>query len=469
MSYNMNFSIKQTKMDESVQGSAYQGEQKGTRLAYIETYGCQMNFADTEIVASILQKEGFGFTQDPFNADLILINTCSIREHAEERVRHRLDYFVSIKRKKPGILIGILGCMAERLKKRWLEESHIVDLVVGPDAYRDLPNLIAEAETGGKGINVLLSREETYADISPVRLHSNGVSAFISIMRGCNNMCTFCVVPFTRGRERSRPPKSILREIKELQERGFKEVTLLGQNVDSYHYEQYRFEDLLKLLAEQFPSMRIRFTTSHPKDMTDEVLFTIAAYPNIGRYIHLPVQSGSNRILKLMRRGYTREWYLERIEKIRSIIPDCTLSTDIIAGFCSETEEDHQMTLSLMNEVRFDSAYTFYYSEREGTYAAKFLQDNVPLAVKKRRLQEIIELQQTHSLESNQKDIGKIYEVLIEGNSKKDSNMWMGRNSQNKVIVFPKEPLPIQKGDIVKVKIESATSATLIGKLWKWN
>jgi len=455
------------QIDESQQGTAYQGTENGNRLAYIETYGCQMNFSDTEIVASILNKEGFGFTQDPVEADLVLINTCSIREHAEERVRHRLEYFASLKRKKPGLMVGILGCMAERLKKRWLEETPIVDLVVGPDAYRDLPRLVAEVESGGKGINVLLSREETYADISPVRLHSNGVSAFISIMRGCDNMCTFCVVPFTRGRERSRPPQSIINEMKELEEKGFKEVTLLGQNVDSYRYEQYRFADLLKMLAERFPTMRIRFTTSHPKDMTDDVLYAIAAYPNIGRYIHLPVQSGSNRILELMRRGYTREWYLERVESIRTIIPDCALSTDIIAGFCSETEEDHQKTLSLMEEVQFDSAYTFYYSEREGTYAAKFLKDDVPLEVKKRRLQEIIDLQRVHSLASNQKDVGKVFDVLIEGDSKRDSQMWMGRNSQNKVIVFPKdETVPLQKGDIVKVKTESATSATLIGRLW---
>ncbi len=437
---------------------------------YIESYGCQMNFSDSEIVASILQEQGFGATRNFEEASLVLINTCSIREKAEQTVRNRLQAFKSIKDNRPGMLIGVLGCMAERLKTKFLEEEKLVDIVVGPDAYRSLPGLINEAEGGQKTVNVLLSREETYADIAPVRLDSNGVTAFVSIMRGCNNMCTFCVVPFTRGRERSRDAVSIINECKDLFERGYREVTLLGQNVDSYHFvnaegEEITFDKLLEMVALVSPLLRVRFSTSHPKDITDDVLHTMAKYDNICEYIHLPVQSGNTRILQQMNRTYTREWYLNKVKRIREIMPDCGLSTDVISGFCSETEEEHKDTLSLMEMCRFDMAYMFSYSERPGTLAARRYEDDVPEDVKKRRLEEIITLQNGHSRESYKNDIGKTFKVLIEGNSKRSDADWCGRNSQNKMVVFPKGSHNLQKGDYANVKINSATSATLIGEI----
>lgn len=441
------------------------------RKFYIESYGCQMNFNDSEIVASILQGEGFGPTRNYEEADLVLINTCSIREKAEQTVRNRLNAFNQIKKDRPGMLVGVLGCMAERLKAKLLEEEKLVDLVVGPDAYRTLPALIGTADGGQKAVNVLLSREETYADISPVRLDTNGVSGFVSIMRGCNNMCTFCVVPFTRGRERSRDPQSIIRECEELCRMGYREATLLGQNVDSYYYaplsgEDTRpvtFADLLENVAAIAPDLRIRFSTSHPKDITDHVLHTMARHDNICKYIHLPVQSGSTQILQRMNRTYTREWYLKKIARIREILPGCGISTDIISGFCTETEEDHQDTLSLMEEVRYDLAYMFMYSERPGTLAARRYQDDVPEAVKKRRLQEIVNLQQRHQAENMRNDIGKTFLVLVEGDSKRSADDWCGRNDQNKMVVFPKGPDPVKKGDYVPVKIRTCTAATLIG------
>ena len=441
------------------------------RKFYIESYGCQMNFADSEIVASILNDNGFGATGNYEEADLVLLNTCSIREKAEQTVRNRLQLFRQIKEHRPGMLIGVLGCMAERLKGKFLEEEQLVDIVVGPDAYRTLPGLIGEAETGQKAVNVLLSREETYADISPVRLDSNGVTAFVSIMRGCNNMCSFCVVPFTRGRERSRDAASIVRECRELFSKGYKEVTLLGQNVDSYYWMDeasdtvVTFAGLLEKVAQIDPALRVRFSTSHPKDITDEVLYTIARYPNICKYIHLPVQSGSTRVLQLMNRTYTREWYLAKIDRVRSILPDCGLSTDIIAGFCTETEEDHQESMSLMEYARYDMSYMFFYSERPGTLAARRYQDDVPEEIKKRRLDEIVRLQNRLSQQKNREDLNKTFEVLIEGDSKKSADDWRGRNSQNKVVVFPKANHPYRKGDYVQVKVNDCTGATLIGTI----
>ena len=438
---------------------------------FIESYGCAMNFSDSEIVASILHSSGFGATRNAEEADLILINTCSIREKAEQTIRKRLTEFRKVKQQKPGMLIGILGCMAERLKSNLLEEEKLVDLVVGPDAYRTLPGLIEEAGSGQKAVNVLLSRDETYADISPVRLESNGVSAFISIMRGCNNMCSFCVVPFTRGRERSREAKSIVAEAQDLFNRGFKEVTLLGQNVDSYQFideqknETVSFAMLMEMVAQVSPFLRVRFSTSHPKDITDDVLFTMKKYDNICNYIHLPVQSGNTRILQLMNRTYTREWYMKKVDRIREMIPDCGLSSDFIAGFCTETEEEHQDTLSIMDYSNYDYSYMYYYSERPGTLAAKRYEDDIPLDVKKRRLQEIVDKQYWLSLESNKRDIGNSYSVLIEGNSKKDEHFWMGRNSQNKVIVFPKENYKYQKGDYVNVKVNDCTKGTLLATI----
>ena len=438
---------------------------------YIESYGCQMNFSDSEIVASILHQQGYGATRNLSEADLILINTCSIREKAEQTVRNRLQDFRQWKSQKPALLVGVLGCMAERLKAKFLEEEKLVDLVVGPDAYRTLPMLIEEAETGQKAINVLLSREETYADISPVRLDSNGVTAFVSIMRGCNNMCSFCVVPFTRGRERSRDAASILNECRELIEKGFKEVTLLGQNVDSYYYidesqdQAITFAMLLEKVAMLSPSLRVRFSTSHPKDITDEVLKTMARHENICQYIHLPLQSGSSRILQHMNRTYTREWYKAKVDRIREIMPDCGISSDIIAGFCTETEEDHQDTLSMMDYCRYDMSYMFFYSERPGTLAHRRYQDDVPEEVKKRRLQEIVNLQNRLSLESNQRDLGKAFKVLIEGDSKRSASDWMGRNSQNKVVIFPKDDHPYVKGDYAWVRVEECTQATLKGRI----
>ena len=461
--------------DENRQGEAFSPIKtdlsEPSRKFYIESYGCQMNFADSEIVASILYENGFGATRNFEEADLILINTCSIREKAEQTVRKRLNDLNTVKKNNPSAMIGVLGCMAERLKSRFLEEEKLVDLVVGPDAYRTLPGLIQEVGSGQKSVNVLLSRDETYADISPVRLDSNGVTAFVSIMRGCNNMCAFCVVPFTRGRERSRDADSILRECRDLFEKGYREVTLLGQNVDSYYWldstgsREVTFASLLELVAQIDPSLRVRFSTSHPKDITDDVLHTMARYENICNYIHLPVQSGSSRILQLMNRTYTREWYLAKVSRIRQIIPDCGISSDIIAGFCSETEEDHQETLSLMQESRYDMSYMFFYSERPGTLASRRYQDDVPEEVKKRRLNEIVKLQNKMSQESNLADRGKTFKVLIEGNSKKSADDWMGRNSQNKVLVFPKKSYGFKKGDYVNVLVKECTGATLIGEI----
>lgn len=450
-----------------------------SRKLYIESYGCQMNFSDSEIVASILAKEGYDTTADIALADVVFLNTCSIREKAEQTVRNRLTHFTSMKKRKPDLLIGVLGCMAERLKSKLLEEEKIVDLVAGPDAYRDLPRLISQVDDGQKAVNTFLSREETYADISPVRLNSNGISAYISIMRGCDNMCTFCVVPFTRGRERSRDPKSIVAEATDLFNRGYREVTLLGQNVDSYKWSEdennkarlekmgadkiVNFAGLLEMVAMVHPDLRVRFSTSHPKDITDEVLHTMARYENLCKYIHLPVQSGNGRILGMMNRGYTREWYLGKIQKIREILgEDCGISSDMITGFCSETEDDHDDTLSLMDLVKFDYAYMFHYSERPGTLAEKKFADDVPLETKKRRLSEIIAKQTSHSLERNKLDVGKTFKVLVEGPSKKSDAWLQGRNSANKVVVFPRENY--MKGQYVHVTVEQCTGATLIGK-----
>jgi len=440
------------------------------RKFYIESYGCAMNFADSEVVASILQGAGFTATGDYLEADLVLINTCSIREKAEQTIRNRLNIFRQAKRSNPSMLIAVLGCMAERLKSKFLEEEKLVDLVIGPDAYRSLPLLIEEAESGQKAVNVLLSRDETYAEIAPVRLNSNGVNAFVSIMRGCNNMCSFCVVPFTRGRERSRNPDSIISESRSLFEKGYRELTLLGQNVDSYHWHSgadgeaaVGFAGLLENVAMISPFLRVRFSTSHPKDITDDVLHTIARYENICNCIHLPVQSGSTRVLQRMNRTYTREWYLSKIRRIRELIPDCGITSDIISGFCGETEEDHQQTLTLIRESRFDFSYMYFYSERPGTLAARRYSDDVPETEKKRRLDEIIKLQRQISERSNRNDIGTISKVLIEGDSKRSSSEWMGRNDQNKVVVFPKDQVSLQKGDYAILKIVQSTGGTLIG------
>ena len=436
---------------------------------YIESYGCAMNFADSEVVASILMDNGFGATRTAENADLILINTCSIREKAEQTVRKRLTQFKGIKKHKPGLIVGVLGCMAERLKIKFIEEEKLVDIVVGPDAYRTLPGLIEEAETGQKAVNVLLSRDETYADIAPVRLNSNGVTAFVSIMRGCNNMCSFCVVPFTRGRERSRDAESIVQECKDLFEQGYREVTLLGQNVDSYYWvdeqkdERVTFAMLMEKVALISPLLRVRFSTSHPKDITDDVLFTMLKYGNICNYIHLPVQSGSSRVLQMMNRTYSREWYIAKVDRIRELIPGCGISTDMIAGFCTETEEDHRQSLSLMEYCRYDLAYMYFYSERPGTLAARRFKDDVPEEVKKRRLQEMIDLHRIHSLQSMQRDIGKICKVLVEGTSKKSEHHFFGRSDHNKVVVFAKDNH--KKGDYVFIHITSCTAGTLIGSV----
>lgn len=458
--------------DESRQGEALAPEatenQSYSKKFYIESYGCAMNFNDSEIVASILNQEGFGATRNIEEANLILVNTCSIREKAELTVRKRLTEFNRLKRSTPGLLIGVLGCMAERLKSKLLEEEKLVDMVVGPDAYRSLPSLITEAGTGQKSVNVLLSREETYGDISPVRLDNNGVTSFVSIMRGCNNMCTFCVVPFTRGRERSRDAHSIVREAAELFDNGYREVTLLGQNVDSYYWtsaddsETVTFAQLLERVALINPLLRVRFSTSHPKDITDEVLFIMAKYENICNYIHLPVQSGSNRVLQLMNRTYTREWYMKKVERIREILPDCGLSTDVITGFCTETEEDHQQTLDIMRFAFYDLAYMYFYSERPGTLAARRYQDDIPEDVKKRRLAEVVELHRQQAEINMKNDVGKTFKVLVEGTSKRSDEHLFGRNDQNKVVVFPRENF--KKGEYVMVKVDSCTSGTLIGK-----
>ncbi len=460
------------EINEAKQGEVLYFDQaaEGLRKFYIESYGCAMNFSDSEIVASILGGAGFGPTRDMEEADLILINTCSIREKAEENVRQRLSIFNKLKRQKPDVLIGVLGCMAERLKSKLLEQEKLVDIVVGPDAYRDLPNLLAKADDGDKGINVLLSREETYADISPLRLDSNGVIAYISIMRGCDNMCSFCVVPFTRGRERSRDAYSIVAEAQDLYDRGFRDVTLLGQNVDSYKWtspdesEHVNFAQLLERVAHVHPDLRIRFSTSHPKDITDDVLYTIQKYENICNYIHLPIQSGNSRILAMMNRTYDREWYMERVESIYRIIPDCAISSDIISGFCSETEEEHQDTLSIIEWAKFSMSYMFSYSERPGTPAAKKYQDDITEDVKKRRLAEIVEKQRHIGHLHNLQDVGQTYKVLIEGNSKKSDQEFKGRNSQNKMINFPKKP-GYAPGDYVMVHVTSTTTGTLRGEI----
>jgi len=464
--------------DEARQGEAVElaptGKADGRKL-YIESYGCQMNFSDSEIVASILIDQGFETTKDYKEADVVFINTCSIRENAEQRVRKRLKEFEAAKTKNPGLVVGVLGCMAERLKSKFLEEEKLVDVVVGPDAYRDLPNLINKVEDGNKAVNVLLSREETYADISPVRLNSNGVSAFISIMRGCDNMCSFCVVPFTRGRERSRDAVSIVKEAQDLFNAGYREVTLLGQNVDSYKYTPkveegqeplaiINFANLLELVAQVSPELRIRFSTSHPKDITDEVLYTMAKYENICKYIHLPVQSGNSRVLEIMNRTYDREWYMGRVDAIRRIMPDCAISTDVITGFCTETEDEHAETLSMMDYVKYDFAYMFAYSERPGTLAAKRYEDDIPEEVKKRRLTEVVDKQQIHSLERMTQHVGKVHKVLIEGFSKRSDLDYCGRNDQNAMLVFPVDAR-YKVGDYVNVIGESCTSATLKGKI----
>ena len=467
--------VRDRTVDESAQGQVYGelavAERPGGKQFYIESYGCQMNFSDSEIVASILGEAGYHPTRNLEVANLILINTCSIREKAEETVRKRLRVFDKVKRRRPGTLVGVLGCMAERLKAKFLEEEKLVDIVVGPDAYRDLPKLVAGAEEGDKGVNVFLSREETYADINPLRLQSNGVTAFISIMRGCDNMCSFCVVPFTRGRERSRNAYSIVAEATDLFDRGFREVTLLGQNVDSYkwtHPETHHtvtFAELLRMTAAVHPDLRIRFSTSHPKDITDEVLYAMRDHDNVCKYIHLPVQSGNSRILDLMNRTYDRAWYMEKIRRIYEVLPDCAISSDVITGFCTETEAEHQDTLSMIDFARYSMSYMFYYSERPGTPAARKFADDVPLAVKKRRLSEIIDLQTTISHDLNQADIGRTFRVLIEGESKRSADDWKGRNSQNKMVIFAKRGGLHRPGDYVRVRITDATSATLLGTL----
>ena len=471
------------EIDEKKQGTSLVLEYKkeNTKKLFIESYGCAMNFSDSEIVASILTEQGYNTTQNLEEADLVLVNTCSIRDKAEQTVRKRLEKYNAVKRSiNPGMKVGVLGCMAERLKDQFLEQEKIVDMVVGPDAYKDLPNLLKEVEEGRDAINVILSKDETYGDIAPVRLNSNGVNAFVSITRGCDNMCTFCVVPFTRGRERSREPQSILEEIKDLWDRGFKEVCLLGQNVDSYLWyggglkkdfvkateiqkaTATDFAQLLEQCAIAFPKMRFRFSTSNPQDMHEEVLHVIAKYDNVCNYIHLPVQSGSTRILKEMNRQHSREEYMALIDKIKRIIPDCSISQDMIAGFPSETEEDHQDTLSLMEYVEYDFGYMFSYSERPGTLAARKMEDDVPEEVKKRRLQEIVDLQQILSEKRTKRFLDKTVEILIEKESKKSNQHWSGRNSENVVTVFPKENYKV--GDFVMVKVNDCTTATLIGE-----
>ena len=454
--------------DESRQGEALiieRPKQYSGRKLYIESYGCAMNFADSEIVASLMLDMGFETTAQYKEADVIFINTCSIRDNAEQRVRNRLREFSAAKKKRPGITIGVLGCMAERLQSKFLEEEKLVDIVIGPDSYRDLPNLLSQADEGMRAVNVLLSREETYADISPVRLNSNGISAFVSIMRGCDNMCSFCVVPFTRGRERSRDPESIVREAKELFEEGYREVTLLGQNVDSYKWEdRLNFAGLLEIVAQIDPLLRVRFSTSHPKDITNEVLHKINKYDNICNHIHLPVQSGNSRVLELMNRTYTREWYLERIDTIRRLIPECSISTDMIIGFCTETEEEHQDTLSLMDYVKFDFAYMYTYSERPGTLAAKRFEDDIPENVKTRRFNEILKMQQACSLHRLEQHIGKIHRVLIDGFSKKSDQDFSGKTEHNITVVFPINENNM-RGDYVNVAIVRCTPATLIGQI----
>ncbi|SMC51514.1 tRNA (N6-isopentenyl adenosine(37)-C2)-methylthiotransferase MiaB [Moheibacter sediminis] len=472
------------EINESKQGESLilDSKKRNSKKLFLESYGCQMNFSDSEIVASILSENGYNTTNKMEEADLILVNTCSIREKAEQTVRKRLGEFNALKKNNPSMKVGVLGCMAERLKAKFLEEEKIVDLVVGPDAYRDLPNLLEEVEDGRNAINVILSKDETYADLSPVRLGGNGVTAFVTITRGCDNMCTFCVVPFTRGRERSRDPHSILEECKDLEQKGYKEITLLGQNVDSFLWygggmkKDFKkasemqqatavdFAQLLSMVAEAVPGMRIRFSTSNPQDMDEKVLRAMAKYNNICKYIHLPVQSGSTTVLDRMNRQHTREEYLSLIDKVYEIIPDCALSHDMIAGFCGETEEEHQDTLSLMEYVKYDFGFMFAYSDRPGTPAHKKMEDDVPEEIKKRRLTEIINLQQKHAAERMRAYVGKVHEVLIEGNSKRDENFWYGRISQNAVMVFPKTE-GTKVGDFVMVKANDCTSATLLGEM----
>ncbi|MBT8191165.1 MAG: tRNA (N6-isopentenyl adenosine(37)-C2)-methylthiotransferase MiaB [Saprospiraceae bacterium] len=460
-------------IDPTKQGEVFSnisGNITGSKKFYIESYGCAMNFSDSEIVASILSDQGYGPTKEMSEADLILVNTCSIREKAEDNVRQRLRIFEGIKKNKPGVLIGVLGCMAERLKSKFLDEEKLVDIVLGPDAYRDLPNLIKGAEDGERGVNVLLSREETYADIAPVRLGSNGICGFISIMRGCDNMCSFCVVPFTRGRERSRDPFSIVSEAHNLFENGFRDVTLLGQNVDSYKWENpetgniVTFADLLVMVAGVHSDLRVRFSTSHPKDITDEVLYAIRDHENVCNYVHLPVQAGNSRILKLMNRTYDRAWYDSKVKRIYEVIPDCAISSDIITGFCSETEKEHLETLDVIQKSEFSMSYMFIYSERPGTMAARKYKDDIPKKVKKRRLSEVIRLQNQISFEHNKRDIGKVFKVLIEGDSKRSDKEFKGRNSQYKMVIFPKRD-GLEKGDYTYVKVESITSGSLKGKI----
>ena len=473
--------LSEDRQGEVIVKEGLRGIQPNGKRFYIESYGCQMNFSDSEIVASVLCESGYVSTPDYNEADLVLINTCSIRENAEQRVRNRLKNLHVVKRRNPNALVGVLGCMAERLKEKFLEEEQLVDIVVGPDAYRHLPDLISEAESGQKAVNVLLSREETYADISPVRLSSNGVTAFISIMRGCDNMCSFCVVPFTRGRERSRNPKSIIAEAQDLFDKGYREVTLLGQNVDSYRWSEdptvrgkklielkdtdnvFNFANLLEAVAQVSPLLRVRFSTSHPKDMLDDVLHVMAKNDNICEYIHLPVQSGNSEVLERMNRTYDRAWYMNRIEAIRRILPNTAISTDIIAGFCGETEEQHKETLSIMEEVKYEMAYMFFYSERPGTLAAKRYEDDIPEDIKKRRLTEVIDLQREHSIERNKADLGKTFEVLVEKPSKRSEDDLCGRNSQNKMIVFPKGNAKI--GEYVQVKVSDYSQAILKGEI----
>lgn len=475
--------IMEKHIDESIQGSTLvlDNRSENTKKLFIESYGCQMNFNDSEIVASILADQGYNTTDSLEDADLVLVNTCSIRDKAEQTVRKRLEKYQAVKRSNnPKMKVGVLGCMAERLKEKFLEEEKIVDLVVGPDAYKDIPNLLKEVEAGREAVNVILSRDETYADISPVRLGGNGITAFVSITRGCDNMCTFCVVPFTRGRERSRDPHSILNEVNDLVEKGYKEITLLGQNVDSYLWyggglkkdfkkaseiqqaTAINFAQLLSMVADAYPKLRIRFSTSNPQDMTEDVLHAMAKYPNICKHIHLPFQSGSTRILKEMNRQHTREEYMELVDKVFKIVPECALSHDIITGFPTETEEDHQDTLSLMEYVKYDFGFMFMYSERPGTLAARKLEDDVPEDVKKRRLTEIVDLQREHSAYNSERMVGKIVEVLVEKESKKDADEWSGRTSQNMVAVFPKQHY--KAGDFVDVRITDCTTATLIGE-----
>lgn len=467
-------------IDEGRQGEAtlieaMENNGSGKKL-YIESYGCQMNFSDSEVVASIMNNEGFTTTRNVDEADVVLINTCSIRDNAEQRVRNRLTDFKKRKEEQPEMVVGILGCMAERLKKSLLEEEKLVDLVAGPDAYRDLPNLVEEVGTGQKAVNVLLSRDETYADISPVRLDKGGVTAFVTITRGCDNMCSFCVVPFTRGRERSRDPETIVKECQDLFNAGYREVTLLGQNVDSYRWNMtskgeikdetkptVNFAQLMEQVALVSPDLRIRFSTSHPKDMTDEFLEVMAKYENVCEYIHLPVQSGNTEVLARMNRGYSREWYLERIEAIKRIVPDCAISTDIITGFCGETDEEHADTLSLMDEVGYDFAYMFKYSERPKTLAERRFEDDVPDEIKTARLTEIIDKQLAHSHESHKKQVGQVQKILVEGPSKRNEAEYCGRNTRNSMVVFPRKNA--EKGQYVNVKITSCTSATLLGEI----